>query len=165
MLSFEVLSHQYPNSSFSPFDSIGLGSFDNPYRDGPIEKVRNLIKKGLKLMTDNQGNIYASKLTSGDVIVKGYMDPSQHCMAGEVVEHMGRLTEKPMKVRLGTACLGTEKCVKVRPGTVCLGTEKPMKVRLGTVCLGTGKLVYYMLGKQRNLYKTGHYVWGTEKPV
>ena len=138
MLSFEtkvtsILSCQYPNSNFSPFDSIGLGSFDNPYRDGPIEKVRNLIKKGLKLMTDNQGNIYASKLTSGDVIVKGYMDPSQHCMAGEVVEHMGRLTEKPMKVRPGTKCLGT------------------------------GKLVYYMLGKQRNLYKTGHFTCGGQR--
>ena len=86
------------------FCRIGLGAFesDNPYRDSAIEKVREQIEKGVKLKKDAEGSIYASKLTKSNVIVKGHMDPSQHCISKEIIENMGRLTDKPLKVKAKT---------------------------------------------------------------
>ena len=57
------------------------------------------IKQGLQLKQDNKGNLWATKQTKNDIIVKGYNNPSKHALSQEVVQEMGRLKQdKPVKV-------------------------------------------------------------------
>ncbi len=78
---------------------IGLGAFDNPYRDQTTEKIRGYLGKGVKLIKDSEGNLLAQKLTKNDIIVKGYKDPAEHCVSEEVIQQLGRLNnEYPLKV-------------------------------------------------------------------
>ena len=78
---------------------IGLGAFDNPYRDQTTEKIRGYLGKGVKLIKDSEGNVLAQRLTKNDIIVKGYKDPADHCISEEVIQQMGRLNnDYPLKV-------------------------------------------------------------------
>ena len=54
--------------------------------------------KGVKIDRDSHGNIYLTKLSDCEVIVKGFQHPESHCIANAVVETSGRVGSKKTKV-------------------------------------------------------------------
>jgi len=54
--------------------------------------------KGVKIDRDSHGNIFLTKLADCDVIVKGFRDPDNHCIAADVVETSGRVGAERTKV-------------------------------------------------------------------
>jgi hypothetical protein len=61
------------------------------------------VSQGVRLTRDSEGNVYASRLSDCDLIVKGYKDPTNHCLSSAVIENMGRLGTVPMKVLSDTS--------------------------------------------------------------
>lgn len=61
------------------------------------------MSQGVRLTRDGEGNVYASRLCDCDIIVKGYKDPTNHCLSSAVIENMGRLGTVPMKVTSDTS--------------------------------------------------------------
>ena len=47
--------------------------------------------QGVALSRDNEGNIWAKRLSRYDVIAKGHLDPGSHCLSADVVVRQGRL--------------------------------------------------------------------------
>lgn len=58
-----------------------------------------LSSQGIRLFRETDGSLTVTRLGKNDVIVKGYQDPANHCISGEVVMREGRLpVDQPMKV-------------------------------------------------------------------
>ena len=55
--------------------------------------------QGIKLSRDGAGNIYGTRLTDTDIICKGYKNPENWCYSEEIVENLGRMQKKAMKVQ------------------------------------------------------------------
>ncbi|XP_052251496.1 unconventional myosin-X-like isoform X2 [Dreissena polymorpha] len=89
------------DGSHQEFDGrrIGLGPFPNADRDEITSEIRNFIGQGIKLTKESDGSVVATKLGKNDVVVKGYDDPANHCLSGEVILNQGRLQQdKPVKI-------------------------------------------------------------------
>ncbi|XP_071853917.1 myosin-IIIa-like [Apostichopus japonicus] len=78
---------------------LGFGALKNAARDQQTAKVRDHIGKGIQLDVDQEGNVWVTRLSRNDVIVKGCFEPHKHCISKEVIQNMGHLTlNSPMKV-------------------------------------------------------------------
>lgn len=84
---------------------LGFGALQNAVRDQQTEKVRAHIGKGIQLDVDQEGNVWATRLSRNDVIVKGCFEPQKHCISKAVIQTMGHLLQnEPMKVSNDIKC-------------------------------------------------------------
>ena len=80
------------NGSQTGFDGykIGLLGFDNPLEDQLIKRVKHSIGKGVRIKIDEMGNVIIKRLSSADVLIRGY--ERDFCALGkDVVEANGNL--------------------------------------------------------------------------
>ncbi len=59
-----------------------------------------MLFQGVKFTRNEDGDIFAINLSNETVVAKGYISPSDHCLSDEVINNLGRLGRKPMKVPL-----------------------------------------------------------------
>ncbi|KAK3088133.1 hypothetical protein FSP39_015166 [Pinctada imbricata] len=83
------------DGSYEEFDGerIGLGAFQNEYRDVESEQIRTHVGKGVKLKREADGSITVIKMGKNPVIVKDSSDPGRHCFAPEVIQYDGKLPQ------------------------------------------------------------------------
>lgn len=78
---------------------IGLGAFSNPQRGELVDQIRSFIGRGLTLTKESDGSISATRLGKNTMVVKGWEDPSNHCLSADVILHEGQLPQlKSVKI-------------------------------------------------------------------
>jgi len=95
----------------------------------------------VKIDRDSHGNIYLTKLTDCAVIVKGFRDPQNHCIADDVIETSGRVGSERTKVvshcylqSYARAVLAVSLCLCICPfvtSQYCIKTAKWIKLVFG----------------------------------
>ena len=63
------------------------------------------VDQGVKIDRDSTGNIYLTRLSDCEVIVKGFRQPDSHCIADDVVQTYGRVGSNRTKVIHSHFCI------------------------------------------------------------
>jgi hypothetical protein len=87
------------DDSNEPYDGlvIGVNTFDHSEDPESLEALKN-IAQGIKIVRDEEGNIFIMKLSKNDVFIKGFNEPNNNCFGSDVHSTNGRLSFDQLKV-------------------------------------------------------------------
>lgn len=76
--------------------TIGVNSseFEHLTEDSDCVDVFKSVGKGVQINRDDDGNVFMTKLTDCDVIIRGHMTPNENALCEEICTRLGRLDDK-----------------------------------------------------------------------